>query len=504
MEEDESLEFDEEEDDFEEEDSSEIAEPIVAHKRSSRKEPEVVEDDDESKEEELEADDVDADAEDAFVYEEEEEDLPESVEPKGKSNVCQHCHKPQDHFDYNPKKRGWAKCPSCGKYSRIGDIPEKYIREVKSVPKPSKPTERESQRTLDDDDDEGTSPDEGEDDESPFRQPKLPHKILEEVLRENGVKEKATKRIVARCERAGEMHPTEVGQMLSDLDGGISAKAIRYLVEDYEFALQKEEDKNRDLDYARSSYGSYGTRRSTSSDPYSPSRSRTSSSVGEPFESIPRRRDGMITPEEVLRMMEQRDRENERRRTEREKEDLIREMRDTMKSMKEELEDIRENPPVSVDDDVLTKADLQEMQNSTMSKMLEDQLRETREELKRQREDAKEERQRFIEDQRREREEFSRKIEKTQDELRNESRRADSKPTGDGYQDDSIRLLAEGTDRVAKIIESRPGVFESLGKLIPQLQGVNQGQQAPGLTQRPVNTGEPTVADLLSEEFVVR
>lgn len=81
--------------------------------------------------------------------------------------------------------------------------------------------------------------------EVPFRRPRPPHVLIESILTQFGVKERAKDFIIKRCKRAGEMRPSELERSLIDLDSGVNRKKIRYITEEYYLALRAEEDVAR-------------------------------------------------------------------------------------------------------------------------------------------------------------------------------------------------------------------------------------------------------------------
>lgn len=72
--------------------------------------------------------------------------------------------------------------------------------------------------------------------------PSSSHTILERILNEFGVKERAKEIIISRCKRAGGMHPSELDRCLRDLDTGMNRKEASYITEEYYLVLRAEED----------------------------------------------------------------------------------------------------------------------------------------------------------------------------------------------------------------------------------------------------------------------
>jgi len=86
--------------------------------------------------------------------------------------------------------------------------------------------------------------------ESLFEKPKSPDQILREVLEEHQVNPRFIEYAVNRAKRLGGLHPIELQKMLTDLKSGIETKAeAQYIVDDYYYALQQEQEKARRLGY---------------------------------------------------------------------------------------------------------------------------------------------------------------------------------------------------------------------------------------------------------------
>lgn len=93
-------------------------------------------------------------------------------------------------------------------------------------------------------------PEEKHKEESLFEKPKSPDQILNEVLEEHQVNPRFIEYAVSRAKRLGGLHPMELQKMLTDLKSGIETKAeAQYIVDDYYFALQKEQEKANKLGY---------------------------------------------------------------------------------------------------------------------------------------------------------------------------------------------------------------------------------------------------------------
>lgn len=79
----------------------------------------------------------------------------------------------------------------------------------------------------------------------PFRRSQPSHVLIEGILAQFGVKERAKEIIISRCKRAGGMHPSELERALMDLDSGVNMKEASYVTEEYCLALQAEKEANR-------------------------------------------------------------------------------------------------------------------------------------------------------------------------------------------------------------------------------------------------------------------
>jgi len=75
----------------------------------------------------------------------------------------------------------------------------------------------------------------------PFSRSQPSHVLIESILTQFGVKERAKDIIISRCKRAGGMHPSELERALMDLDSGVKLNEVHYITEEYYLALQAEE-----------------------------------------------------------------------------------------------------------------------------------------------------------------------------------------------------------------------------------------------------------------------
>ena len=413
-------------------------------------------------------------------------------EPESKiSAVCPYCKTEPEYYEYSKEKKGWAKCSNCGKFSRTRDLSPDKIRAVKELSHPAAEDEEDLQS-------EGAGEGREEGPTEPlFRNPTPPHILLKKILNEYTVKPRVVERIVSRCQRMGTaMDPNEVGRMLMDMASGVKEREASYVVEDYVLALQNEEQRTRDIESRRSAYP---TRRSSdyrpSTSSYSP---RPTSEISRFYESGKT----SFTAEEVMKMMDERDREAERRRREEQNERDARETHDLIRDLQAELEELRENPPVADNPDILTRKDLAEAQNATLLETLKMQLEQSRLDAQRTRDEMKDMMKEHRDDIKELRDASMKQIDKLQGEVKEEQKRALSKPVTEGFQGDEARLAAEALHQVADVMKSRGSLAENLAKAVPQLERLTRGAQAPGATSRPEETGEPTVADLMDPKYV--
>ena len=79
----------------------------------------------------------------------------------------------------------------------------------------------------------------------PFSRSQPSHVLIEGILAQFGIKERAKDIIISRCKRAGGMHPSELERALVDLDSGVTLDEARYVTEEYYLALQAEKEANR-------------------------------------------------------------------------------------------------------------------------------------------------------------------------------------------------------------------------------------------------------------------
>lgn len=443
---------------------------------------------------------------------EDEEESQEEVQDTQDSKegiVCPKCGEPQDHYIDNPKKYGWVRCPNCGYHVRRGEIPEEMLvyEEPESEPElGSEPEPTEVERSHDPEEEEEYPP-EGE--EPIFRRPVAPHVTMRKVLEEYRVKRVAVDRISKRCERQGEMHPSELQSMLLDMNSGLKAREVKYCVDEYIDALEAEDAYTREAEIDRSSFSSYKPRESRRETGFPKRRRRFDSSdwSGTPWDK--RRGNEPMTMSEVMKFIEERDKQRDDLEALRKKDEENQRLRDLTTRLEQKLEDLIENPPQpALPDDMLTRSDLADAQRDSLIEAMKLQLQTQNEDRKRiedqDREDRKRaedrhrEEMRILRDEMKEtRSSYKNEVGKKEAELRDEQRRADSDRKSQGYKDDGIRFAADGLHKIADIMTTRGSPIKQLGDIIPQIQTMF----GPGGSQPPPRErmGPSTVADLVAE-----
>jgi len=419
----------------------------------------------------------------------EEIEIEEEESPEQETFECPSCGQPQTEFLYHSSRRGWVKCPSCGKYVRKKLIPEKFIKRVsleEIEPEEAKEEEEEYEE---------------ERGRVPFRRPRPAWVILKQILDEFGVKPAAKKIIVARCRRIGELHPTEVQRMLMDLDSGLNHKEAGYVADEYYFALQSEQQETEEYEgmttYPRwergGGYGgaTYGWSRYETSRTGYPIPPRTYTSR-HPWEQP----SGVLTEDRLMEILAQRDREFEERLRQRRLEDNLTQLMKQVINLSNEIKNIKENPPSVVPPDVVTKADLERERADSYMKMLErqvDALEKAVEKYEAALKEAESRHEKIVEKiEQRYREEIKELRNKLEDTIRRSSRSIE------GYRDDSVRLAADALNRAADILEKKEPV-----KVIIQGMGKLAEQQEQTTVQPPKEkVGEQTITEQLPPELI--
>ena len=420
----------------------------------------------------------------------EEIEIEEEESQEQETFECPSCGQPQTEFLYHSSRRGWVKCPGCGKYVRKKLIPEKFIKRVSLEEiEPEEAKEEEEEEEWE------------ERGRVPFRRPRPAWAILKQILDEFGVKPAAKKIIVTRCKRIGELHPTEVQRMLMDLDSGLNHKEAGYVADEYYFALQSEQQETEEYEgmttyprwergggYGGATYGWNRYERTSTGYPIPP---RTYTGR-RPWEQP----SGVLTEDRLMEILAQRDREFEERLRQRRLEDNLTQLMKQVINLSNEIKNIKENPPAAVPPDVVTKADLEKQRADSYMKMLERQvemLEKAVEKYESALKEAEARHEKILDKvESRYREEIKEMQKKLEDLMRRSVR------TTEGYKDDSVRLAAEALNRAADILERKEPVkviVEGMGRLATEEQGQT--------TQPPKEkVGEQTITEQLPPELI--
>ena len=419
----------------------------------------------------------------------EEIEIEEEESPEQETFECPSCGQPQTEFLYHSSRRGWVKCPGCGKYVRKKLIPEKFIKRVSLE-------ELEPEEAKEEEEEEWE-----ERGRVPFRRPRPAWMILKQILDEFGVKPAAKKIIVTRCKRVGELHPTEVQRMLMDLDSGLNHKEAGYVADEYYFALQSEQQETEEYE-SMTTYPRWERGGGYGGATYGWSRyERTSTGYPIPPRTYTGRRpweqpSGVLTEDRLMEILAQRDREFEERLRQRRLEDNLTQLMKQVINLSNEIKNIKENPPTAVPPDVVTKADLEKQRADSYMKMLEKQveiLKETVGKYERLIERAKSEHKEELKELQ---QRYEKQLEKLYEELK-EARRHASRST-EGYREDSYRLAAEGMHRLADIIERK----EPIKVVIEGVSKLAEEERAPTTQPPKEKVGEQTITEQLPPELI--
>ncbi len=323
----------------------------------------------------------------------------------------------------------------------------------------------------------------------PFRRPRPPHVLIESILTQFGVKEKAKDIIIRRCKRAGGMHPSELDRSLMDLDTGVNRKEASYVTEEYYLALQAEEDAARQTEtrgwpMRRREPGGAGRYPLREDQPTG--REYERSLYGRPGDRYDSGREGPLTRRDIMDILERRERDLEDRMRRGTLEDKMGSISEDITVIATELRNLKENPPVQP--------------APTGPSEYEKSLEHTIERQDKRQEELmtliKEERSETKDDMKEIRETYETRLEKQKDELRDEIDRRSTPYDTSGYRDDSIRLAAEGLHEIADVARARGSPFRIIVEGLPRLMG---DEVRPPQRER----GRPaSVADLVGPEYV--
>ena len=335
----------------------------------------------------------------------------------------------------------------------------------------------------------------------PFRRAKPPHVVLERILNEFGVKDRAKDIIVTRCERMGEMHPSELQRMLLDLESGTQKKESSYIAEEYFYALGLESERGdeyeRSYPMRRGDTGydgaMYGRRRTEYGD-RSPSTGGGYDRDGyrqpdrRPWDRSPRGYgEEPLNMRSLMEILERRDQENERRRRDDEDKRTIGELTQDIGVLATEVRNLKENPPVVAP---AGESDYEKTLKHTIERQ-DDHAKELRELLKEERTEAKADAKEL-------REIYEGRFEKQKEDFKVELERRGKPYDSAGYKDDGFRLAGEGLHEMADVLRGRGSpvriIIDGLGAI------TGEGGQPPGRDR-----GRPSsVADLVGTEYIDR
>jgi len=326
----------------------------------------------------------------------------------------------------------------------------------------------------------------------PFRRPRPPHVLIESILTQFGVKERAKEIIIRRCKRAGGMHPSDLDRSLMDLDTGVNRKESSYVTEEYYLALQAEEDTARQAEgrswpMKRREPGGFSRYPSREDQPTG-RQWGYDRSLGRPGDRYERGKEDPLTMRGLYDILERRERELEDRMRRSTLEDKMGSIGEDISVLATELRNLKDNPPVQP----------AQTGPSEYEKSLEhtiDRQDKRQEELMTL---IKEERSEAKEDMKEIRNTYGDRVDKLQEDLKASERRATSKTSTEGYKADEIRLAADAMNRLGDIFETRGSPFKILVEGLPRLLG-DEGRPPQRERGRPAS-----VADLVGPDYVER
>ncbi|MFB0543220.1 MAG: hypothetical protein ACETVR_00415 [Candidatus Bathyarchaeia archaeon] len=383
-----------------------------------------------------------------------------------------------------PKRTIWA---MKGALARSGDIPTKSQLRRMEREKPG-PEAQKFQEEV-----EGV----------PFRRPRPPHVLIEGILTQFGVKERAKEIIISRCKRAGGMHPSELERSLMDLDTGVNRKEASYVTEEYYLALQAEEDAAREVEgrtwpmrRRESGYGgTYGGRYPEGGQP-------TDAGYDRGFErrswgSYDRGREEPLTMRGLLDILERRERDLEDRMRRSTLEDKMSSISEDIGVLATELRNLKENPPTApvpqgssdYERSLQHTIDRQDKRHEEMMDILKTERSESKEDMRDFRETSKA-------DMKELRDIYEKRIEDQEKTFKEELDKKGTPHDTTGYKEDAMRLTAEGLHEVADVMRARGSPFRIMVEGLPRFL---KEEGRPPLRER----GRPaSVADLVGPEYV--
>jgi uncharacterized Zn finger protein (UPF0148 family) len=360
---------------------------------------------------------------------------------------CPRCGKPQTYFV--KRGAGWTRCPGCDKGVKVKNVPSNLIREDPEFVSKRDTSKRAAHKS--------STHEVGDD--SPFDIDKEPYQLLDEVLRQFKVKDIARVTAVRRCKRHP-LHPRELAETLENLDLGVKKSVIKFVVDEYFYALEGEKDRQSD---DTKYYGS--SERGPSESRYYGSSERGSGGSGE-RSAWDRQPSGAVTARDLERFFDDKIAKRDEEQAKTKELDEMKGMIGEMAGVVKDLQHTVKNPPR--DDD-------------RFFKMMEQQQEERIEQLKA----SSSDRETFIREIAKERAGHNKAILDFYKDKASES----SRPSVDGYKDDGIRLLASTVDRVGTIIEKKEPV---------KILAASQRQTQP-IDQNPVTRKKDGSVGILSE-----
>lgn len=329
----------------------------------------------------------------------------------------------------------------------------------------------------------------------PFRRARPAHVLIESILNQFGVKDRARGLIVSRAERAGGMHPSELERALMDLDTGLKKREVSYITEEYYLAIQQEEDMSHDREsrsypMRRGEPGRgagyptrYGGRDQPTGAGYDGGLERR------PWDrSYDSGREGPLTRRGIMDILERRERDLEDRMRRSTLEDKMGSISEDISVLATELRNLKDRPPTQPVPQ--GPSDYEKSLEHTIDRQ--DKRQEELMTL------VKEERSEAKDDMKEIREIYESRLEKQKDELRDEIDKRGTPHDTSGYRDDSVRLAAEGLHEIADVARARGSPFRIIVEGLPRLMG-DEGR--PPRLER----GQPaSVADLVGPEYVER
>ena len=373
-----------------------------------------------------------------------------------------------------PKRTIWA---MKGALARSGDIPTKsqLKRVEREKPGPEALKFREEAEVV------------------PFRRPRPPHVLIESILTQFGVKERAKEIIISRCKRAGGMHPSELDRSLMDLDTGVNKKEASYVTEEYYLALQAEEEAARQAEgrtwpMRRREPGLGGRYPPEGQPTDSQSEWDYNRSLGRPGDRYDSGREGTLTRRDLMDILE-RERRNweEQARREREQETLG-QLREDIGVMATELRNLKENPPMQPQPQ--GESDYEKMLNHTIGRQ-DERLKELLDRTDRDRAETKV-------DLKEQREYYEGLLDKQDARFKEDLDKRGTPYDTSGYKDDAIRLAAEGFHEIADVLRARGSPFRIVAETVAPILS------EAGPPPRRERQGPASVADLVGPDYVER